>query len=135
MSVSRLPPRLLLDSNLPRRLARQLADIFPGTEHIALGGLLHGDDDVVWHYARSSDFCLVTTGGDFYELATTQALDSAVELESDTESGPKSLLKAIWLRECDYPASQAEVVLRRESTRILSFLEDPDLAFLVLDRV
>jgi predicted nuclease of predicted toxin-antitoxin system len=125
-------PRLLIDSNLPRRLARQIADIFPDAEHIALAGILQGDDYVVWDYARSSNRCLITTGGDFFELAVIQAMDSAVEPDPEGASNP--LLKIIWLRGCAYPAAEAEAILRRESSRILSFLEEPELTVLVVDR-
>jgi predicted nuclease of predicted toxin-antitoxin system len=125
-------PSLLIDSNLPRRLARQIADIFAGAEHIAFAGMLQGDDYVVWDYARSANRCLITTGGDFFELAATQALDSAVDPDSEVEQD--RLLKVIWLRGCEYAAADAEAILRRESARIFSFLESPELTLLILDR-
>jgi len=125
--------RLLLDATLPRRLARRLADIFPGTEHISLSGLLQADDLFVWEYASSSKFCLVTTQADFYELATTPESVLTPVHESDAEAPPpEPIVKFLLLRGCGYPAAEAESVLRAQSNRITAFLDDPELAVLVL---
>jgi predicted nuclease of predicted toxin-antitoxin system len=107
---------LLFDENLSRKLVRRLADLFPGSEHVCFAGLLQADDYLIWEYAKSVGYCLVTIDADFYELATSL--------------GPPP--KVIWLRGCDYPAAEAEDLIRSQVIRIAEFLSDPDGAVLIL---
>jgi predicted nuclease of predicted toxin-antitoxin system len=58
--------KLLLDENLSRRLIDRLADLFPGTTHVALAGLLHAPDTSIWEHAKAVDFTLVTADADFF---------------------------------------------------------------------
>jgi predicted nuclease of predicted toxin-antitoxin system len=107
---------LLLDENLSRKLVRRLADLFPGSDHVCFAGLLQADDYLIWEYAKSNGYCLVTADADFYELATTLG----------------SLPKVIWLRGCDYPTAEAEDRIRGQAIRIADFLDDPEKAVLIL---
>ena len=108
--------KLLLDENLSRRLVDRLADLFPGSTHVAFQGLLQAPDAAIWEYARAGGFALVTADADFYELATA--------------FGPPP--KVIWLRGCDYPTAVAERLIRGQAVRVAEFLQDPDQAVLVL---
>jgi predicted nuclease of predicted toxin-antitoxin system len=110
--------KLLLDENLSRRLVRRLADLFPGSVHVSSEGLLEAPDFVIWQFAKSNDFSIVTADGDFYELATTL--------------GPPP--KVIWLRGCDYPTAAAEELIRGQAIRIAEFIDDPERAVLILQR-
>jgi predicted nuclease of predicted toxin-antitoxin system len=110
--------KLLLDENLSRRLVRRLADLFPESVHVASEGLLQAQDFVIWEYAKSAGYSLVTADADFYELAT--------------DLGPPP--KVIWLRGCDYPTSEAEELISGQAIRIAEFLQDPDRAVLILER-
>jgi predicted nuclease of predicted toxin-antitoxin system len=108
--------KLLLDENLSRRFVDRLADLFPGSTHAALAGLLQSPDTAIWEYAKAGDYSIVTADADFYELATT--------------FGPPP--KVIWLRGCDYPTAVAERLIRGQAIRVTEFLEDPDRAVLIL---
>ena len=108
--------KLLLDENLSRRLVDRLADLFPGSTHVALAGLFQSPDTSIWEYAKAGDYSIVTADADFYELATTY--------------GPPP--KVIWLRGCDYPTAVAERLIRGQAIRVTEFLEDPDRAVLIL---
>ena len=108
--------KLLLDENLSRRLVDRLADLFPGSTHVALAGLLQSPDTIIWEHAKAGDYSIVTADADFYELATT--------------FGPPP--KVIWLRGCDYPTAVAERLIRGQAIRVTEFLEDPDRAVLIL---
>jgi predicted nuclease of predicted toxin-antitoxin system len=110
--------KLLLDENLSRRLVQRLADLFPGSSHVASEGLLQAQDIAIWQYAKSAGFSLVTADTDFYELATTL--------------GPPP--KVIWLRNCDYPTAVAEELIRSQAIRIVEFLDDQERAVLILRR-
>jgi predicted nuclease of predicted toxin-antitoxin system len=108
--------KLLLDENLSRSLVQRLADLFPGSTHVAFQGLLQAPDERIWEYAKTAGFAIVTADADFYELATA--------------FGPPP--KVIWLRGCNYPTAMAEHLLRGQAIRVAEFLEDPERAVLVL---
>jgi predicted nuclease of predicted toxin-antitoxin system len=108
--------KLLFDENLSRRLVERLADLFPGSTHVASEGLLQASDARLWEFAHANGFAIVTADADFYELATT--------------FGPPP--KVIWLRGCDYPTAAAERLIRRQAIRLSEFLRDPDQAVLIL---
>lgn len=108
----------LFDENLSRKLVVKLAELYPGSAHVAEAGLLESSDRRIWEFAEAGDFVIVTTDADFYELATT--------------AGPPP--KVVWLRRWRHPTKDAERVLRREAVRITEFAADPELAVLVRDR-
>lgn len=59
---------LLFDENLSRRLVSRLADVFPGSQHVALVGLETASDREVWEYAKDNGFIITTKDSDFNEL-------------------------------------------------------------------
>jgi predicted nuclease of predicted toxin-antitoxin system len=63
--------KLLFDENLSRKLVSRLADLYPGSVHVAEAGLVESPDREVWEYAKANVFLIVSTDSDFYELATT----------------------------------------------------------------
>ena len=108
--------RLVLDENLSRRLVERLADLFPGSTHVAFEGLLQAPDTRLWEYAEAGGYAIVTADADFYELATT--------------FGPPP--KVIWLRACDYPTAVAERLIRHQAIRVAEFLQNREQAVLIL---
>jgi uncharacterized protein (DUF433 family)/predicted nuclease of predicted toxin-antitoxin system len=108
--------KMLLDENLSRRLLRSLVDLFPGSSHAKLEALHQVPDELVWDYAQSNGFCLVSADSDFYERAIAL--------------GPPA--KLILLRGFKYPALEAEQLLRSHADRIAEFLDDAELAVLIL---
>ena len=110
--------KLLFDENLSRKLATRLADLYPGSAHVADADLLESPDRAIWEFAKSGGFTIVTTDSDFYELATT--------------IGPPP--KVVWLRHWTHPTRDAEWTLRRDAIRVAEFAADPELAVLVLKR-
>jgi predicted nuclease of predicted toxin-antitoxin system len=108
--------KLLFDENLSRRLVPRIHDLFPGSKHVSTEGLLQAEDSQVWKFAKANDFTIVTADADFYEMATTIG------------SPPK----VIWLRNCDYPTAVCERLIRSQAIRIAEFLQDKDIAVLVL---
>jgi predicted nuclease of predicted toxin-antitoxin system len=108
--------KLLFDENLSRRLPARIVDLFFGSIHVSLPGLLETPDFVIWEYAKTHVFAIITADIDFYEMATA--------------AGPPP--KVIWLRRCDYPTAMAERLIRGQAIRIAEFLEDPERAVLIL---
>jgi predicted nuclease of predicted toxin-antitoxin system len=75
-------------------------------------------DEEVWRCAAANGFVLVSADSDFFERATTL--------------GPPP--KVVWLRDWRYSTREAEALLRKEAIRVATFVDDPDLAILMLDR-
>ena len=58
--------RLLFDENLSPKLPYLLAARFPDSQHLEGCGLQGATDEIVWHYARSHNFVVVSKDSDFY---------------------------------------------------------------------
>jgi predicted nuclease of predicted toxin-antitoxin system len=110
--------KLLFDENLSHKLARRLAELYPGSKHVSELGLLQHPDISIWEHAKTMGFTIVTTDSDFFDIATSSG------------SPPK----VIWLRRWDHPTRDAEMLLRREAIRISEFIADDVLGILVLDK-
>ena len=59
--------KLLVDENLPPRLVRDLADLFPESTHVSLVDLGSTPDTVIWEYAKAHGFARLTKDKDFCE--------------------------------------------------------------------
>ena len=59
---------LLLDENLSPRLIGRLSSLFPGMIHVRDLGLKQASDEVIWEWAGSKSFTIVTTDADFVDL-------------------------------------------------------------------
>ena len=57
--------RALYDQNLPRRLVRSLADIFPDSIHLAFVSMERAEDASVWDYAKANGCLVVSKDRDF----------------------------------------------------------------------
>jgi predicted nuclease of predicted toxin-antitoxin system len=110
--------KLLFDENLSRKLPVRLAELYPGSRHVAEADLLQTADTAIWRYAGLNGFVIVTTDSDFFDFAANL--------------GPPP--KVIWLRRWDHPTRDAEALLRREAVRITQFANDFELGILVLDK-
>ncbi len=108
--------RLLFDQNLSYRLVTSLQDIFPQSQHVRLDGLAGQEDAVIWEYARTNGFVIVSKDADY--LAISSRLGH-----------PPKVIR-IGLGNC----SSAEVVelLRFHREEILRFCQEEDSAFIEL---
>jgi predicted nuclease of predicted toxin-antitoxin system len=61
--------KLLVDENLPPRLADELADLFPESVHVSSVDLGSTPDEVIWEYAKAHGFVFVTKDKDFANLS------------------------------------------------------------------
>jgi predicted nuclease of predicted toxin-antitoxin system len=108
--------KLLLDENLAPRLAKSLANLYPGSRHVADCGLKQSSDLDVWEYARANGFVIASKDSDF-------------EQRSLLRGHPP---KVIWLRLGNCSTREIEELLRRYSVVIHTFHDDPVEAILVL---
>jgi predicted nuclease of predicted toxin-antitoxin system len=108
--------KLLFDHNLSPRLVTRLADVFPNASHTAFRELGEAPDSVVWAFARSNDYTIVTKDSDFADLSILHGAPP----------------KVIILRIGNCTTTQIEEALRRGANGITSFVADPQAAMLHL---
>ncbi len=61
--------KLLVDENLPPRLAHDLDDLFPSSVHVSSLGLERTADALIWEYAKTHEFTFLTKDKDFANLS------------------------------------------------------------------
>ncbi|MGE0886138.1 MAG: DUF5615 family PIN-like protein [Blastocatellales bacterium] len=57
--------KLLLDENLSDRILPGIADLYPGSTHVKTAGLMKTDDGVIWKFAETQDYIIVSKDSDF----------------------------------------------------------------------
>lgn len=108
--------KLLIDENLSPRLADTIEDLYPGSRHIEECGLISASDDIIWSFARSNGFAILTKDSDFSD-------------RGQLEANPP---KVIWLRGGNCTTARANLVLRNAYERIRRFLESETETCLIL---
>lgn len=108
--------RLLYDENLPPRLVKLLADIYPMSVHVRDVELNNVADELVWQYAQDNGFIIVSKDSDFHHRSLLFGFPP----------------KVIWIRRGNCSVQEIEVILRDHQTEIETFDKDAQGAFLVL---
>ncbi len=108
--------KLLVDENLPPRLARDLADLFPGSIHVSQIGLGSTPDGVIWDYAKEHGFAFLTKDKDFANLSLARG------------APPKVIL--LLLGNCS--ATELARVIRNNAVRFSDFESDARRGLLIL---
>jgi predicted nuclease of predicted toxin-antitoxin system len=110
--------KLLLDENLPPRLARSVQDLFPGSAHVEDCGLGTATDAEIWRFALANDFVIVSKDSDFCD-------------RSALYGGPP---KVVWLRVGNCSADKVEALLRRSAERISELANSLETMLIVLSQ-
>jgi len=100
--------KLLFDQNLSFKLCRVIADLFPESNHVRLLGLSELGDRVLWDYAKTNGFTIVSQDVDFAEMAALLG------------SPPK----VIWLRSGNQSTAAISTLIRRHADLIVGFESD-----------
>ena len=108
--------KLLFDHNLSPRLVGRLAEVFPGSTHVAFEGLARASDKTVWDHARQNTYLIVTKDADFNDLSVLYG------------SPPK----VVWIRSGNCTTSQVESLLRERSDAVHAFVADTEASILEL---
>lgn len=108
--------KLLLDENLSDRIIHRIVDLYPNSEHVKTLGLTNTDDAVIWEYAKTNGFVIVSKNSDFHQ---------------------RSLLyghppKFIYLRIGNSPTSKIIQILRDNLDTIVQFESSETESILVL---
>jgi predicted nuclease of predicted toxin-antitoxin system len=108
--------KLLFDENLPPSLPAALQDRYPGSTHVHDCGLGESDDAVIWEYAKSRGFVIVTKDSDY-------------EQKSVLLGAPP---KVIWLRTGNCTSRHLTSLLAAHAGRIEAFAGDEGDSLLVI---
>ncbi len=108
--------KLLLDENLSDRIINRIVDLYPNSEHVKTLGLTNTDDAMLWEYAKTNGFVIVSKDSDFHQ---------------------RSLLyghppKFIYLRIGNSPTSKIIQVLRDNLDTLIQFESGETESILVL---
>ena len=108
--------KLLVDENLPPRLASDLADLFPKSAHVHSVELGGTSDSVIWEYAKTHGFAFLTKDKDFANLSIARG------------APPKVIL----LQTGNCSAAQIIRIVRNNGVRFADFEDDAHRSLLVL---
>ena len=87
--ISTYKTAVLLDENLPPRLADVLQSEFSGSIHVHSCGLGSADDETIWEYARREGFTIVSKDSDFQERSVLRGSPPKVIWLEDTDGAQK----------------------------------------------
>ena len=107
---------LLLDQNISYKLTARLADIYPGMAHVRDLGMRSADDKVIWDFAKTNGYAVLTKDGDYHQMSLLYGAPP----------------KVIWLRVGNVSTDEIEALLRARQSTIDNFLSS-DGALLVVD--
>lgn len=68
--------KLLFDENLPGSLPQRLADLFPGSVHVRDVGLKQAADSVIWEFAVTQGFVIVSKDSDYRQMSALRGKSS-----------------------------------------------------------
>ena len=108
--------RLLFDRNLSHRLVPQLGVEFTGSEHVRGVGFATAADPLIWAYAATRGFVIVSKDTDFQQRALLYGHPP----------------KVIWARLGNCSTSAVAALLKSRLAEIRAFEVDPLASFLAL---
>jgi predicted nuclease of predicted toxin-antitoxin system len=108
--------KLLLDENISDRIINRIVDLYPNSDHVKTLGLINTDDRVIWEYAKTNDFVIVSKDADFQQRSLVYGHPP----------------KFIYLRIGNSPTSKITQILRDNFAIINEFVDSEVESILVL---
>ena len=108
--------KLLLDENLSFRLCRRLADMFEAVHHVDDFGLDSTDDALIWEFARTNGYTIVTKDRDFVDRVLVDGAPPRIT----------------WIRSGNAPFRVCEQLLRSSRKRLADFMRKQDATYVSL---
>ena len=108
--------KLLLDENLSDRVVNRIIDLYPDSNHVKNLGLVSTDDALIWEYAKTNNFIIVSKDADFHQRSLVYGHPP----------------KFIYLRIGNSPTSKIVDILRNNFDTICEFLESQIESILIL---
>ena len=100
--------KLLFDQNISFRLVKKLKDIFSNAKQVRELGLENSTDSEIFDYAKKNDYSIVTFDSDFCDLNIIRGFPP----------------KIIWIRTGNTTTKNLELIIRRKSETIKTFLKE-----------
>lgn len=98
--------RLLLDQNISYKVVSAIIDLFPESRHVRSLGFDSSGDEVIWSYAITNNFVIVSKDSDFYYRTLVQS-------ESP---------KIIWINKGNCSTENIVDILRKSQNQISNFI-------------
>ena len=108
--------RLLFDHNLSPALVALLSDLYPGSIHVWDLEMDAASDTLIWAYALTGGFVIVTKDADYRDLSIARGHPP----------------KVIWIRLGNCPTSAVATLLRNRHDHLMAFYQDHGMALLEL---
>jgi predicted nuclease of predicted toxin-antitoxin system len=108
--------KLLLDENLSDRIIHRIVDLYPNSERVKTLGLINTDDALIWEYAKTNGFVIVSKDSDFHQHSLLYGHPP----------------KFIYLRIGNCPTLKITQILRDNSDMIVQFESGETESLLVL---
>jgi predicted nuclease of predicted toxin-antitoxin system len=109
--------KLLFDQNLPPKLIGFFAKTFVGSKHLQELSLDSADDTIVWEYAKTEGFTIVTKDNDFNNLVAFFGFPP----------------KVIWIRRGNCSSNDIKELLNSNIKTIKAFILDSTNGILSLN--
>jgi predicted nuclease of predicted toxin-antitoxin system len=109
--------KLLFDHNLSPRLIDRLKDIYSNVTHVSLLNMDQASDRIIWLYAKTNEYIIVTKDSDFNDLSVLHGFPP----------------KVIWLQIGNCTTSEIEKILRNYYDIIADFESDRNSGVLLLE--
>jgi len=108
--------KLLFDHNLSPRLIDRIKDVYSNASHVSLLGMDRDSDEIIWLYAKTNKYIIVTKDSDFNDLSILHGFPP----------------KVIWLQIGNCTTSDIEKLLRNYYDIIAEFESDRNSGILLL---
>jgi predicted nuclease of predicted toxin-antitoxin system len=108
--------KLLFDQNLSPKLAGIFKANFDVSKHLCDLGLDKSEDIIVWRFAKSNNFTIVTKDGDFNNMVSLFGFPP----------------KVIWIRKGNCTTQQIKSMIAEHIEVIKQFILDPDNGILTI---
>ena len=109
--------KLLFDQDLSPKLPTNLSDLFPGSTHLRTFHSQRAPDAAVWELARQGGYTIVTKDADFSDRSTLYGFPP----------------KVVWFKRGNCSTDDVAAILRKRSTDITRFGDDPHTGLLVIE--
>ena len=110
--------KLLFDQNISPKILALLASLFSGSQQVIQVGLENASDSVIYEFAKTNHFSIVTFDSDFVDLSVVKGTPP----------------KIVWLRTGNLTTKSISDLLRKKAVNIQNFLESEDAGILEIIR-
>lgn len=111
--------KFLFDQNISHRILQFLPEVFDGSSHVKLEGLVNSPDKKIWEFAKKKHFIIVTQDSDFNELNSLYGFPP----------------KIIWIRTGNLKTQRIIEILIQSYNEIVSFSGNENLGCFEILRI